>query len=391
MRVTTQMAYHSLLGQVNNNMSRYRELQEMISREQKLLSPSSDPVGISVSAGMRTQKSSVDQYLKNIQEAQEFLGATDQAMSDLNDVLAKAMEIAETGASESSDAETRQIAAEEVRQLIEEALTIANSKIRERYIFSGFKSGEQAYSDYGRILPAYARGTNGYEGTITSSGSFTGTEYKSYLIRIVAGGPTGSATYQVSEDGGLTWGAVHTVPQGETPVYDDQNSNDLGVRMSFTQGDFTEGDEFRIDVTSGQYNGDDGNINYNIGHNRRLTANLNGSETLEAAGYFNALQKLRIGLEENNTEEIAFALEDLQSAQQTLEPAMVEAGNRLNRAEMALNNLYTMQADLHENIQNVEKPDMIDALSQLTMQETALQSSTMVLGKILTSNLLNYI
>ncbi len=81
-----------------------------------------------------------------------------------------------------------------------------------------------------KIEDAFAKKTNSYAGTVSSnsSGSYTGTTNKTYLIEIVTGGTPegGSAEYKYSIDGGITF-----LGTGEAP-YD--GTNGIAVPTSST-------------------------------------------------------------------------------------------------------------------------------------------------------------
>ncbi|MBW2056224.1 MAG: flagellar filament capping protein FliD [Deltaproteobacteria bacterium] len=102
------------------------------------------------------------------------------------------------------------------------------------------------------IETAAADSDNTFDGTVTSSGTYTGTENKTYLIEITTGGALGAAKFKVSEDGGVTWGAAdaYTTSATATSIFDELHSTDQGVDVAFGAGtqDFAVGDRFTIDV-----------------------------------------------------------------------------------------------------------------------------------------------
>ena len=102
------------------------------------------------------------------------------------------------------------------------------------------------------IEDAAADADNTFDGTVTSSGTYTGTANKTYLIEITTGGAIGAAKFKVSEDGGVTWGAAdaYTTSTSATSIFDELNSTDQGVDVAFGAGteNFAVGDRFTIDV-----------------------------------------------------------------------------------------------------------------------------------------------
>jgi len=99
------------------------------------------------------------------------------------------------------------------------------------------------------IEAAWADPDNVYNnGSITASGTYTGTANKTYLIEIVTGGQNKDATYRVSEDGGVTWGSEIFQTDAKEEIY---ATTPEGVEVEFTKGspdDFGVGDRFTIDV-----------------------------------------------------------------------------------------------------------------------------------------------
>jgi flagellar hook-associated protein 2 len=102
------------------------------------------------------------------------------------------------------------------------------------------------------IEDAEADAGNDFDGTVTSSGTYTGTANKTYLIEITTGGAMGDAKFRVSEDGGATWGAdnAYTTSTSAISIFDEVHSTDQGVNIAFAAGtvDFSIGDQFTIDA-----------------------------------------------------------------------------------------------------------------------------------------------
>jgi flagellin-like hook-associated protein FlgL len=323
-------------------------------------------------------------------DADMYLKATDSALSQINDILAQARTIAELNATGSSDDDTNDIGAQEVQELINQSIEIANTEVNGRYIFSGYNTDEPAYSQVGKILDPMAAADNTYDGEVSSSGEFTGTENKSYLVRIVTGGPLGGAEYQVSEDDGETWSSSHVVTS-EVALFDDVNGTDQGVKMQFGSGDFAVGDEFKVDVASGKYNGDDGVIEFNTNKHAQIQTNLSGQEVFEDNNYFDTMHRLQRALANNNQLEISESLEELKEVQSDLNQQTSKVGIKLSQVEVARANMTTMNEQVKNNIADIENVDVYKVLSDMTMVESALNSSVTALSKVLPNSLINYI
>ncbi|MEO1232516.1 MAG: flagellar filament capping protein FliD [Myxococcota bacterium] len=90
-----------------------------------------------------------------------------------------------------------------------------------------------------------------YTGAATSSGTYTGTTNKTFIVEILAAGAAGAATYRVSEDGGLTWddngGAGYTTSTTAATI----GANTEGVNLALSNsGTLAIGDRFYVDVST---------------------------------------------------------------------------------------------------------------------------------------------
>ncbi|MDD3052143.1 MAG: flagellin [Candidatus Cloacimonetes bacterium] len=389
MRITNQVSFYNLTNQVLNNLEEYKKIQTMISSGKKLTKPSDDAAGVGHHSNLMIQSSSYSQYLKNLSQAEDYLKATDSALTQFNEIIIRARELAEANATGTASSETRMYAADEVYELIERSIEIANTKVGEKYIFSGFKTDTPAYGNIGRILQPYGSGGNEYQGKITARGDYLLSENKDFQLKIVQAGEYGVAEYQVSDDGGVTWSGNKLV-KSNTGLTDNEG-NDTGIILDFEAGNFAEGDAFTISVEKGLYQGDEGIIHLNASKNSTIVSNLTGKEVFEENRYFEIMYKLQKSLENNNIVEISESLDELGTLETDMQRSMIQAGSRLNRVAISKNNLEVLQENITSTISNLEDADMIEAMSKFTLQDSALQASITALSKILPNSLLNYI
>jgi flagellar hook-associated protein 3 FlgL len=146
MRVTDSYRYEVFKNSLSILKERLAKTEEMIASEKKILAPSDDPVGTSQYMQLKAQKDTNSQYVKNIQQLSTLGGAYETAANGVSEILAKAKELATTMASDTQDASTRRIAATEVESMIEELVTLGNSRVGSTYIFGGKKSDTTAFT-----------------------------------------------------------------------------------------------------------------------------------------------------------------------------------------------------------------------------------------------------
>lgn len=140
MRITTKMFYDRFLSDMQKNMESIFKASEQISTSKKINRPSDDPTAMSRIIGYTTHISAIGEYKRAIDSAKGFLEAADSSFSGLNDILIRTRELALSGATGTTDANSRLMIAREVGVLFESAIGIANTKVGDKYIFSGFKS-----------------------------------------------------------------------------------------------------------------------------------------------------------------------------------------------------------------------------------------------------------
>ena len=87
----------------------------------------------------------LNQYKKNIDEADAHLSFADSVMTGVANTLTRTKELAVQGSSDTLSTEDRAAMAEEVLIMREGVLSMSNSKYRNRYIFAGFQTDSAAF------------------------------------------------------------------------------------------------------------------------------------------------------------------------------------------------------------------------------------------------------
>lgn len=140
MRITNKMFYDRFLSDMQKNMESIFKDNEQISTGKKINRPSDDPIAMSRIVYYKTQISSIGEYKRAIDSAKTSLDALDSSLSSLNNIMVRARELALRGATGTVDANSRLMIANEVDVLLKSAIDIANTKVGDKYIFSGYKS-----------------------------------------------------------------------------------------------------------------------------------------------------------------------------------------------------------------------------------------------------------
>lgn len=147
MRVTDGMLITNFLNDYNNNLERLQKNQNMLSTGKRISRPSDDPVAVATSLRIRTDMTRNDAYTKNADDAKSWLDITDTALNQLGSLLQRTRELAVQGANGTLTQEDMQKIANEIEQLKAQMIQVGNTQYNGRYIFAGFKTTTQPFSE----------------------------------------------------------------------------------------------------------------------------------------------------------------------------------------------------------------------------------------------------
>ncbi|MEC0241415.1 flagellar hook-associated protein FlgL [Paenibacillus dokdonensis] len=137
LRVTSNMMSSQLMLNLNRNALQMNNTQNQLATGRKLNKPSDDPVGITYSLRYRGELASNEQYTKNVDSALSWLDFNDTVLGQTGDVIQKLRELTVQAATGSNPQSALDSIKQEVGQLKEQLIDIANSKLNGKYIFNG--------------------------------------------------------------------------------------------------------------------------------------------------------------------------------------------------------------------------------------------------------------
>ena len=117
MRVTNQMLTNQVVYNIQSSLDRYLTLQTEMSSGRRINNPSDDPVGTLRDLDYRTELSKITQYRANVDQGQNWLDSYDSILSDLNDSLNEAKDIALAMSNDTYDETQRTAAANEIQAI----------------------------------------------------------------------------------------------------------------------------------------------------------------------------------------------------------------------------------------------------------------------------------
>ena len=144
MRVTNNTMIHSIVRYLTRQNEALFDRQNIIASGKKINKPSDDPLGMGRVFDYRQTIASIEQYQTNIQRGKTRLDVVEANLDLVDDLLEVVRAIAqdETGGT----TESRQRAAESLKDVYDQILDQANSKFNDNYLFSGYQTKTAPFS-----------------------------------------------------------------------------------------------------------------------------------------------------------------------------------------------------------------------------------------------------
>jgi flagellar hook-associated protein 3 FlgL len=388
-RVTMPTIFASIQGNLQRLAEDLQRVNISIATGRKYQTISENPLDVGEIMGLKADAGQISQFQRNLETAQNWLAITETTLSNINDIVRGAMTLANQMATGTYNADQRAAAAQQVQGYLEEIMQLGNTRFKGQYILAGYKIDTQPFvaGDW-QIQDPVLHLQPGSTGSITPGGAYTGAASRTYVVEIVTGGPTGTATFRVSEDGGRTWS-----PEGATGAGVALGAD--GVLADFS-GDWVAGDRFSISVQRPiLYQGDEHILEIGIGPQSRLPVSQVGNAAIGGAGgdldIFQMLGRLKGSLEANDPQEVGASLEELRSYQAHLTGILASLGTGLNRVLIKNNVFETLKEELISNMSAKGDTDLVAAVNALKSKETAYQAALLASTKVMNVSLLDYL
>ena len=141
MRVTHNMMTDSLVRYLTAQNEALYERQTLIASQKRINRPSDDPIGMGRVLDYRQTLSSIEQYETNILNGQKRLEITEITLDLVDELLqgVRAIAMSEAGGT----TESRQLTAGEVKNMFDQVLDLANSKLNGNNVTTKLKTNGQ--------------------------------------------------------------------------------------------------------------------------------------------------------------------------------------------------------------------------------------------------------
>jgi flagellar hook-associated protein 3 FlgL len=137
MRIATSTIYVNQTVAIDNLEAQYQEQGQELSTGIALNEPSDDPTVIAQDLAVRNDSAVTTQVGQNLTGLNNLLSTTDSTLSSLTSILQSARNLAIEGASDAITSSQRSQIGDQVNQLLEQAIGLANTQYDGKFIFSG--------------------------------------------------------------------------------------------------------------------------------------------------------------------------------------------------------------------------------------------------------------
>lgn len=396
MRVSTALLHQRGVEQLQHQQQSLLRTQTQLSTQQRMLSAADGPADWAASMGIEQLLAQTTRYQSNAQTAQHRLALEENAVAGGINVLARVRELAIQGNSGSQSADTRAIIANELDDLREQLLAIANRDDGQgRYLFAGTRDASMPFSWTGSAA-SYIGDDQVRQLQIGNARSIAESDPGSAVFMDLR---TGNGQFAVDADAGNT-GAIRLT---QARVYDASLWDGGSYTVSFAGGNYEVRDVASTVIDSGPYTADtpvrvrgvelsfagapaDGDrFTLAPSTQQDMFALIDKLATLMRAPQTSDGQRagVQTGLQQ--------ALTEIESAQTHLSAVRSSAGLRLGAAEDAESTLSANRIEAQSALSDLRDVDIAEAASRLQQELLALQAAQATYTRVQGLSLFDYL
>lgn len=359
MRIADKMNYNQVQKNLSKNRTDMNDLQNQAATQKKINKPSDDPLATTRVLTSRTEERSNSQFVKNINQAKSFLEFSDQSLNELSDLLMRVKELAISQSSDASaNAQTRNVTAQEIQQIFNQAVQIGNRKLGERYIFSGFKT---------QTMPFNASGDYFGDG-----GDLKVQAQKDQFIAMNLPGSSIFLGQGISKDG--------LVRPGQLTAKTVEDLDQIRQTELESQETFQEDQENKV-LLRGPASA----------HSNNTISSKDPSNEDPGVNVFKVIQGLEVSLRTDDKQGIQQSLDLIDQALSQVVLARAEVGSRIMTVNGTQDALQKAIVDNKHNASLLEDADIFQVVSEINKTDAALKATLETSGKMIQPSLLDFL
>ncbi|TCT14016.1 flagellar hook-associated protein 3 FlgL [Natranaerovirga pectinivora] len=441
MRITNSMVRNNTLLNLNRNRLALSQLEQQMATGKKIQKPSEDPIIAVRAIKLRSNVREVAQYRSNINDALSWMGVTEQAAVNINDILKRVRDLCVQGSNDTLGVGEREKVVQELEQLKFQIQQEGNVNYAGRFVFTGFKTDK----------PLIFNRDNNETYEITQRLNSKDIEKKAYVkegtppamaetfrIRLAYAG-LGEAATPITEIPTKTPPALNVInlTSEEANAYepnpgeviflkdtgelifnevDIDNINDTFTftydKTGFKKNDLNPEHYFNVkhkvdpsdDTTWVTYNENNEKINYQISYNQDINVNTLGKDLIThtmirdieelISAVINIPEEDSVKktlLEDQLGQKFGNMLSRVDKHLKTVVGEVAELGSRMNRLELTNNRLENDLLNFTDLMSQNEDVDIAEVVVSMQSRELVYTASLMASSKILQPSLLDFL
>ncbi len=139
-RVSDRLRYENVHNRVAGAKDQNMAQLDRLASQKDIRKLSDDPIGATQVIRFRDTILDLQQYQKNIDYSKGLLERSEASLGSIADNLIRAKELAVAMANDTYDANSREAASREVREIMDELVQLGNTTFNGRFIFGGFRN-----------------------------------------------------------------------------------------------------------------------------------------------------------------------------------------------------------------------------------------------------------
>ncbi|MBF0536804.1 MAG: flagellar hook-associated protein FlgL [Nitrospirae bacterium] len=333
------MIYDQTKQSFQSNLSKLYDSQEQQSSGLKINRPSDDTIGMQKVFDYKLTLNYNEQYKKNMDDAQSLLDSTDSVLSEMTNNLQRISELMIDASNGSRGPVDRQDIAQEISVLKDELYNLSNSKLGDRYLFSGFNNR----------VSSYATNANG---TYSYLGDANHVKVDTSLTGQVIENVTGTDAF-----------AISMAPQS----------------MRLDSGNFAS---FTSVASSAQIT---------MVFSTSSDPSVTGYDQVSFTNYMDMVNEIVTALDTNNTERLSALQKCVALAIDNTTSIRATVGARLSYINSAQQTTDNSTSSTNGLLSTVQDADMTEVFSNISKSEVALQALRQTSSQILSQSLLDFL
>ncbi|HCR16778.1 MAG TPA: flagellar hook-associated protein 3 [Candidatus Latescibacteria bacterium] len=398
MRISDSVITNTVRNNVRRSVARLNEYQKALSSGVRINDASDDPTQATRSLLLRSDIRNGEQYQRNIEEGLGFMNFVDSTLDDMVNTLIGVRGTAIQGASDTVNADDREILARGVNELIEHMISRGQSKFRGRYIFAGTETLESPYTairnsdgdvvDVGNTL----RRSIGLDDTTTAVGTLLG-QTAPPAGTVTIGDQTVAIDLATDSLDDIKANIEAAALTGITVDIEESSSGGVSVYRLRINGTTTAVDDGNVLGTLGIGNVETtGSILREVGAGVHIQVNVEGRDLFEGAqNAFSGMINLRDSLLTNDIDGIRQSITDLESVREKISDARGVLGARTRRVELTRELLERLEVNLTSALGDAEDTDVTQTIIDLQSEQQVFQAALATGGSVFQPTLLDFL